>query len=300
MAGARVEPLQGFVDVRDGKIHYLDWEGEGPRVHFLHANGFCAGTYTPIIRALNESLRVMASDVRGHGDSVQIGIPKITHWNLFAEDLRTLIEKKLTPPVIGIGHSLGAVVTCIAASKYPHLFSGIVLMDPVFLPRPLLWTLAVMRTLGIQGAMPLAKGARRRKRSFKGKTEAFNRFTAGRGIFKTWQEDFIDAYLECGLLEKTDDDVILKCDPELEARIFESVPLNEWRHAGRIKCPVLAIRGAESDTFMEAPARTLEKTIPDMELVTLERAGHFVPMEQPEACTRLILDFIQRRIRPER
>ena len=203
----------------------------------------------------------------------------------------------MSPPIIGIGHSLGAVTTYIAAAQNPHLFSGIVLIDPVILPRRLLWLLAAMRLLGLRGNLPLAKMARRRRRIFKGKQEALRLFAAGRGIFKSWSKEFVHAYLECGLLEKDEKTAVLKCDPELEAQIFESIPLNVWRYAKKIRCPVLAIRGELSDIFFADAAERLKGIIADYELQTIPHSGHFPPMEKPQESAHLILDFIDRKIR---
>ena len=296
---AQIEPRERFLETPDGNLHYLDWRGSGPGVHFLHGNGFCAGTYAPFIDLLISEFHIIASDVRGHGGSDQLIMEPIRNWTIFAEDLKLCIEQTMTPPVIGMGHSLGAVTTCIAAAKYPHLFSGIVLLDPVILPRRLHWLMAGARRLGLAGKIPPARIARRRRRNFRGKKEALKLFTAGRGIFKTWSKEFIHAYLECGLLEKDSQTAVLKCDPELEAQIFESVPAGVWGCVKKISCPVLAIRGELSDIFMADSARRLKKVIADYELITLPDSGHFVPMEKPQQCARIILEFVRRKILPE-
>ncbi len=291
-----IEPIEQYLDTPDGKIHYLDWGGSGPPVHLLHANGFCAGTYSPFVRHLVDDLHVIASDVRGHGGSDLPIVERIRNYDLFAEDLKTLIDRAMAPPIIGMGHSMGAVATLIAAVKYPHLFSAVILLDPSMLPRRILWVLAAMRVVGLQGKIPLARGARRRKKIFQGKKEALNRFTSGRGIFKTWSNEFVEAYLECGLLEKDPETAVLRCDPELEAQIFESVPLDVWRYAPKITCPVLAIRGQHSDVFTADSARRLAKLIPGSDVVTIADAGHFVPMGKPGECAQVIIDFIKRRL----
>jgi pimeloyl-ACP methyl ester carboxylesterase len=286
------EPIENFIDVPDGKIHYLDWGGTGALTHLLHANGFCAGTYSPFVKHLTGDLHVMASDIRGHGGSQLPSSQRIRHWNIFAEDLKTLIEKTMTPPIIGMGHSLGAVTTYMAAAKYPRLFSCLILIDPTILPRRILWSMAVVRMFGLAGIIPLAKTARRRRKTFQGKKEALKRFASGRGIFKYWSKDFVEAYLECGLLEKNPETAILNCDPEHEAQIFESVPLDVWAYAPKIFCPVLAIRGAHSDAFTVDAAQRLGRLIPDFELVTIPGAGHFVPMGKPVECANVIKEFI--------
>ncbi|MCP4623468.1 MAG: alpha/beta hydrolase [bacterium] len=161
----------------------------------------------------------------------------------------------MSPPVIGMEHSLGAVTTYIAAAMYPQLFSAIILIDPSILPRRRLLWFAVLRMIGLAGNRQLARSARRRRKTFQGKSEALKRFASGRGIFKSWSKEFVEAYLECGLLEKDSETAVLKCDPELEAQIFESVPHDVWRYANRISCPILAIRGVHSDVFSADSAK---------------------------------------------
>ena len=291
-----MEPTENYLDTPDGKIHYLDWGGSGPQAHLLHANGFCAGTYSPFVRYLLDDLHVIASDVRGHGGSDLPDIKPIRHWNIFADDLKTLIEQIMSPPIIAIGHSLGAVTTYIAAATYPRLFSCIILLDPPIFPPRLLQLVAAMKWLGLGGKIPLAKTARRRRKTFQSKKEALKRFASGRGIFKSWSQEFVEAYLECGLLEKDAETAILKCDPELEAQIFESIPLDVWKYAEKILCPVLAVRGEHSDTFKVDAAERLKRKISDYELAVIADAGHFVPMGKPAECARVIADFVQRKL----
>jgi len=291
-------PVSRMIAVPDGRLHVLDWGGCGTPVHLLHANGFCAGTYAPFVRRLTDRFRVVASDVRGHGDSVRLEARRIRHWSVFADDLTTVVSTALPPPVVGIGHSLGAVATLIAAARQPALFAAAVLIDPPVLPAAMLWGLAVMRRLGLEGRIPLARGARRRMRVFASKKAAFERFAAGRGIFKRWSPEFIDAYLECGLVEKDPQSAVLKCDPELEAQIFESIPTDIWHTARRVTCPTLLIRGEASDTLGPRTARRLCRSVPDCRLVIIPGTGHFPPMEQPEACAEFIADFVDRRVPP--
>ncbi len=291
-----IEPIENDLDTPDGKIHYLDWGGSGPGAHLLHANGFCAGTYSPFVKHLINDMHVVASDLRGHGGSVQPNLKRVSNWHIFADDLKILIEQTMSPPIIGMGHSLGAVSTYIAAAKYPHLFSAIVLVDPSILPRRTLLWFAALRMIGLAGNRQLARSARRRRKNFRGKSEALKRFTSGRGIFSSWSKEFVEAYLECGLLEKDSETAVLKCDPELEAQIFESVPHDVWRYAKQITCPVLAIRGEHSEVFTVESAGRLKQVIADCESVTIPDAGHFVPMGKPEKCARIIADFIHRRL----
>ena len=51
-------------------------------------------------------------------------------------------------PLIGIGHSMGAVLTLLAATKYPDLFSEIILLDPVLFKNEMIIAQQLMRATG--------------------------------------------------------------------------------------------------------------------------------------------------------
>jgi len=207
-----------------------------------------------------------------------------------------IVERTTRPPIIGMGHSLGAVSTCMAAASFPRLFNTVVLVDPVFLMPRRLATIGLMRTLGLQGRLPLARAARRRRRTFRSKAEALRRLLSGRGIFKTWSPEFVEAYLECGLLEKDAESAVLTCDPELEARIFEAIPLDVWSYVRGLRCPVLAIRGEQSDVFLAGAADRMKRLAADGEVATIAGTGHFPTMEKPEECAEVIREFLRRRL----
>lgn len=286
------EPEEGYLEAPGGRLHYVDWGGTGAAVHLLHANGFCAGTYFPFVRLLLDHFHVHASDIRGHGGSGKPNVRRIRHWHIFAEDIQRIVSATMDPPVIGMGHSLGAVTVVIAAACYPGLFSRLVLIDPVLRPMSQLRMMAILRKAGLGDWIPIARKARRRKREFASRAEAFNRFATGQGIFKTWSEDFISAYLECGLLEKDDKTAVLRCDPEIEAQIFESTPSDIWNYIKRIQCPVLALRGEKTEAFAQSSAKRLQQMGEPFTVIDIPNAGHFLPMEQPEACAREIVDYL--------
>jgi pimeloyl-ACP methyl ester carboxylesterase len=292
------EPQKGTVDVADARLHYLDWGGCGTPAHLLHATGFCAGTYAPFVGHMLDQFRVVASDVRGHGDSVNLSTSRIRHWQLFANDVCAVVSATLPLPAVGIGHSMGAVATLMAAIERPEMFAAIVLIEPPILPYRAIWLLRIMRWLGLEGRIPLARGARRRRQVFRGKQAAFKRFASSRGLFEKWSPEFIDAYLECGLLEKDPQSAVLKCDPELEAQIYESNPTHIWRVASSVACPTLIVRGAQSDVLGEDTAQRLKRLIPDTQLYTIAGSGHFPPMERPGDCAHAIKDFIRKRVPP--
>ena len=286
--------IQSVFTNSSGKTIHSIVCGQGKKpLHFLHANGFCAGVYLPFYTYFEKEFRIVATDIPGHGDSDHHGMARILHWDIFVDDVKQAMEKNMETPVVGVGHSLGAVITLLAAAKHPGLFSHIILIDPVIFSKPMIFLLYLAKKAGLMKHNPLASGARRRKTRFKNHDEALRRFSSGRGMFKTWRDEFVQSYCDHGLKWEADGSGQLKCDPETEAQIYESVLLDIWNYPGRITCPVLLIRGERSTTFTPSAASILRKKIPGASLETVPGASHFIPMEKPVECMKLIENFLK-------
>lgn len=67
-------------------------------------------------------------------------------------------------------------------------------------------------------------------------------------------------------------------------------------HLPAIRCPVLLLVGAEDGWSPEAQHREMAARIPDAELAVIPGAGHFAPIERPDAVTAAILDWLDRKL----
>lgn len=284
-----------FINSSGKKVHAIKGgNGEIP-FHFLHANGLCAGTYLPFLKLFSDQFNMIATDIPGHGDSDHHGFDLIKHWDIFIEAIKESITQNFNTPVVGVGHSLGAVITYITAAKYPELFSKIILIDPVIFPKRILIPIGIAKKLGILNKIiPLANGARRRKKIFESREEAYSRFSSGKGMFATWSDEFIKSFTTHGLKDEKDGTVSLKCDPETEAQIYESILLDIWDYPKKIKCPTLLIRGEKTDTFNKYAAKRLIKEVNKCRLVNIADSGHFVPMEKAALCYKQIKAFVEK------
>ena len=62
---------------------------------------------------------------------------------------------------------------------------------------------------------------------------------------------------------------------------------------GRIACPTVVICGREDRRTPVAIHEELAGLIPGAKLRVIERAGHFTPLEEPEAVTEALRDWLQ-------
>jgi pimeloyl-ACP methyl ester carboxylesterase len=285
--------VDGLQRERHGDLSLLHRAAKGKRtatVHFLHATGFNAETYRALFTALDPSLDVVAMDARGHGLSKAPADPKkLRSWDPFRRDLEALVET-LEQPVVLAGHSMGATVSMDLAASRPDLVRGLIMVDPVIVPPRFVATAIVARALGFSDRIiPIAKVAAKRRMEFPSKEAAVENFI-GKGAFRTWRREWIEAYVEGGTVA-TADGVRLSCERDWESRTFATSTPNPYRALRKVQCPIALItRAADAPPFPKASRDAFMKRQPDTRLVVLDDATHFLAMEHPD----IVRDEIER------
>jgi pimeloyl-ACP methyl ester carboxylesterase len=271
-------------------IPFIDFGGAGPLIHFANANGYPARTYTPLIETLTPHYRVLAMVNRAQWPEAK---PADLHsWEPFVDDLLEFLTEQGNEPVIGIGHSLGGVVTLAAALRQPERFRAVVLLDPVLFRRRMLASISVTRKLGLlKKVHPLIPGALKRRRVFANADEMFSRYRKA-NVFKRIDDRGLRHYVDSLAQPRPDGQVELSVSPEWEARIYETGPLNLWSQIKNIKPPMLIIRGPETDAFFPAAVKKVRQLVPQAIIHDVPETGHLVPMEKPDVVGKLILDFL--------
>ncbi len=282
-----------FINTRQGFFHYYDIGESENQIHFCHGNSLSAGTYFPFLEKLSRhDLKIFATDIRGHGFSTKENTNPIGNWDIFIKDLEQIIISITDPPVIGIGHSIGGYFTYAAAALFPHLFSKVILLDPIILSSRIVFLASLIRKLGVSKNLSLSRNARNKKSEFNSKKEALAHYS-GKGMFKSWQSAFVKAYVDTAIEKDTATTWELCCNPEFEAKLYQLVPFNTWHHAKKIDVPVLVVRGEKSDMFSKKSGIRLSKNIKNCNFMELDNLGHFLMMEDPDRIIDTILPFIQ-------
>jgi pimeloyl-ACP methyl ester carboxylesterase len=271
-----------LLPVPEGAISCLEWEGTGPLVHFAHATGFNAETYRNLLTPLAERFRIAAADQRGHGFSTLPASPgRAKGWKVYRDDLVQILDRLADGPVILSGHSMGGTVSLMAAALRPERVAGLVLVEPVMIPR----TTAIFQFLSRfgNGGNPrssMADRAAQRRNSFPSFEAALTAYT-GRGAFRTWPSCIVADYLRGGLVEDPAAHAMrLACRPAWEAETFRSTPFGAAALARRLKCPITVLYGTIASTCAASEVRILARA--GARLVKVEGASHFLPMERPE------------------
>jgi pimeloyl-ACP methyl ester carboxylesterase len=196
--------------------------------------------------------------------------------------------------VIGVGHSIGGIVTLRAALRDPKKFSAIILLDPVLFVPSFLMMWSFVRAIGLgERVHPMIPGAMKRRRSFDNLEMIFRGYRA-REVFKYMTDESLFAYIEGMTKRKPDGSYELKFSPEWESHIYLTGlrDFDLWRELPKLEVPTLIIRGAETDTFLEKAARLVKQKQPKVKIETLEKSTHILPLERPQEVFNSMQSFL--------
>lgn len=120
--------------MHDGaSIHVLDWGGAGPPAVLLHGGALTARTWDYVAIALRTDFRLVALDMRGHGASDWADAYSIEGY---AADLMAVVDGLGIERAHIAGMSLGGIVACEFALRYPNRTESLAMVDvtsrPVF------------------------------------------------------------------------------------------------------------------------------------------------------------------------
>lgn len=274
-------------------IPQFDLSGSGTPLHFLHANGYPPECYEPLLELLQKQHHVFGMKLRPLWDGAK---PEdLETWQPLSDEMLRFLSDRGPDPVIGVGHSIGGIVTLRAAIRDPKKFRALILLDPVlFIPSFLIgWN--VLRALGLgEKTHPLIAGTKKRRRTFDNLETVFRGYRT-RPIFRYMSDDSLRIFIKGITKPKPDGTYELVYSPEWEARIYLTGlrDFDLWRELPKLEVPTLIIRGAETDTFLEKAERLVKKKNPKIQVVTMQKATHILPLEHPQEVANIINNFLQ-------
>ena len=256
-----------------------------PWLHFAHATGMHAGLYARLLAPLAGQFRILASDSRGHGQSPGGPVARCVEWDDYATDLLALIEAvDAGAPWLLAGHSMGGAVSLLAAAARPDRVAGLVMVDPPFIPFA---AARAARAAGQTMPNPMADQAGKRRVDFPDIAAARAAYH-GRGVFRSWSDADLDAYLVDGFRPSAGG-VTLACSPAWEAATFRGVSDHIEGALAALARPFALIAGETGSTV---PAAEFDVFAAHPHCISAQRlAGttHFVPLERGDAVREAIL-----------
>lgn len=277
----------------DVEIAVHDWGGDGAPLLWVHATGFCARIWDRVVAGVGGH-HSFGYDQRGHGDSSKPTDPDAYAWERYAEDCLAVLDALGVERTDAVGHSSGGATLVLAAAAAPERFGRLVLMEPIVFP-PLPPETAT-------GPNPLAEGARRRRMDFASRADLVARL-GSKPPMSSWDPRVLADYASYAAYEVDGEGgpVRLKCPGAIEAEMYDHGPRHRgWDALVDVQSEVLllhgGVHGAEPEPG-ELPAEywpMLADRLARVEMRSLPGAGHFAPMEQPDAFAAVVAAFLDR------
>lgn len=263
------------VKVNGAELYYQE-SGSGPETIVFSHGLLMDHTMFEAQRAAFESrYRVIAYDHRGQGNSSDPG----TGYDMdtIAEDAAALIQALNAAPCHFAGLSMGGFAGMRLASRHPQLIRTLTLMNTGAgkegtLDRVRYGFLAqLVKLVGIAPFIGIAV-----KELF-GRSTRLSKDPAKQAMLKSWTEK-------------------LRQRPKHTAHSILAV-MNRREFTAQelaaIKCPTLIITGEDDTAQVPANSEHLASSIQGSKLVRIPASGHSSSLEQPQAVTAAMRDFIE-------
>lgn len=256
-------------------LHYLDWGTIGrPPLVCLHGITQTAHSWDEVAPSLARSHHVRALDQRGHGDSTWApdGDYRLSTQS---RDVERFIETQSDRPAVIVALSMGGLVALTLTARRPELVRALVVVDI---------------------APEVKRGGVDNIRSFVAATDeldTFDEFVARAHAFNPRRTlDNIRERLRHNLKRLPNGRWTWKYDPMLRnpSRVGDEIG-ELWERAASIRCPVLIVRGGESDILAPEVAARFG-TIVGAEVRTIEGAGHSVMGDNPTGFLAAVEPFL--------
>ena len=261
--------------------------GHAGQIVFAHANGFPAAIYRLLFEYWRErGYRVHAIDRFGHDPA----FPVSSNWPHLRDQLIAFIDAEVGGPAFLVGHSLGGMLSVLAASKRPDLARGVVLLDAPIIAG---WRAHSLQVAKATGLMPRITPSRvsRSRRQARPSRAAVREHYAKKSVFARWDPRVLEDYVKGGIVRRGGQ-TVLGFDRDVESRIYDTLPHHMQRVLRRhpLHCPLAFIGGRQSAESRQAGVEATRRLAGERFVWT--EGTHLFPMEHPEAAATEVLRLL--------
>jgi pimeloyl-ACP methyl ester carboxylesterase len=285
------EPISQFYYSHRLKLHFWDWGNNGkPNLILVHGGMDHARSWDRIAEAFKGDFRILAPDLRGHGDS-SWAPGAMYSLSEYVLDLSALLDIVGGFPVYLIGHSLGAAVVLQYAGVYPERVRKMVAIEGIAPPPGIRASRPAHERLKrwIENIRDLEKRVPHKYPSLEA---AYDRMHKA----NTYLSDDMAKHLTLfGSNWNADGSLTWKFDNFVRAISPNAFNMKDSQEIwSQIQCPVLIFRGA--DSWTEDPNKTGRmRSIPNHRLVTVPKAGHWLHHDQTKLFIEKTRKFFARK-----
>lgn len=256
-----------------------------PLLHFAHANSYPAGTYRQFFNLLRKQFDVRALDMHAHDATY----PVTPGWPHLVDELIAELET-YPEPVILVGHSLGGMLSLMAARKRPDLARCVVLLDSPVVAGWRALLVRITRHWAWANRYSPARFSEKRRNVWPSVAAASEHF-GSKDMFAAWAPGVLDDYLEHGL-KPHPNGVQLRFTREVETEVYRALPHHlDTVVDGRYPVPVGFVGGRESVECRQAGLAATRRLV-GKHFVQVP-GGHLFPMEAPAVAARETIKMIK-------
>jgi pimeloyl-ACP methyl ester carboxylesterase len=271
-------PEDRYLEINGLNVHYLDWGGGSRRNLLLaHGQGGNAHNWDHVASELRGEFRIIAVDQRGHGDSDHTREGYAV--TAFASDLAQLAEAIGIVPYDYCGASLGARNGIAYAGDRSDHLKHLVCLD--YGPE-----------MSVSSAKKQINGMNRRPLGWRSIAE-YVEYASQQN--RRASEEYLRHQATHGLRLNYAGKYVPKHDPEL-FWINGSFGAREvpylWEQWAKIRCPILELKGAESDFLSPEILARMKAAQPGMTLVEVPDSGHSIAADNPGFLVRQLRRFL--------
>jgi pimeloyl-ACP methyl ester carboxylesterase len=276
MARAQPVPRDLFVRVNGLRLHVVetgDTTAGRPAIILLHGIARHAHTFDHIARELARTYRVVAVDMRGHGDSAWS--PEGAYLvQDYVKDLEGLVKELRLTRVTLLGNSTGGRVAQVYAGLHPDTVDKLVVED-----------VGPERPQNIADAF--ARRVEQEKNGWASEDELVAQLITQN---RRTPEPLLRTYAHFGLKPRDDGRLIWKRDPNLVKGFIET---ELWDSVRRIKAPTLYVIGGGSRIVPPETQQKLKDTLPDVRIVVMPGLGHYPDEEDTAGFMKIVNEFLR-------
>lgn len=250
------------------------------QIHFAHANGFPARTYSKLFSFLEDDFEINYLERHGHNPE----FPVTEGWEFLIKELKTEIQIRYTKPIIGIGHSLGGILHLLVAAENPKLYQQIILLDAPIISRLSSFGLKFLKKTNLFEKYSPTLSTKFRRSVWKDENEAFEHFNK-KEKFNAFDEEVLRDYVKHGT-EKCEKGIKLFFKPRIEAKIYETLPVNLPKLRGQLQIPISFIGGTDSREARLAKLGFMKRNF-QIKFHFL-KGSHLFPLEKPQKTAEFI------------
>jgi pimeloyl-ACP methyl ester carboxylesterase len=246
--------------------------GSGPPLVLLHGFPLDRSLWEAQAEALAATHRVLAPDLRGHGDTPPSGVDY--SMDALAEDvLAQLREKDINGPVALGGLSMGGYVALAIAARHPERIARLLLIA----------TRAAADTPEAAANRLRLAAEVERSGDIRPVVEAF----LPRVLAATTQAERPDLVTRVRrMMERASPAAVVGCLRGMAARPDRTALL------ASLDIPALVLAGAEDPIATPEEGQGIADALPRGRLVVIPRAGHLLPIEQVKTTTQALRAFL--------